>query len=162
MSFVFWNRKNSLSADEYVRRIHRIMFFATSLAGKNKSEVVQALRDGLGIKITNAEDSEDRTWIDSAIDDLVVSFLMDFNEPLLVSQIQISGYGVIGGLFVCVNGLEKAEPRRINFSVDISGSRSRPATKLAKIVGEKLMRHSDFESETFGTLNILLQRNRNL
>jgi hypothetical protein len=158
---MFWNRKDSPDADAYVRRIHQIMLFATALAGKNKPQATKALRDGLGIRIEDVEDSENRTWADSTIDDLTVSFSLDFNNPILVSQIQITGYGVIDGLIICANGLERAEPRKVNFNVDVVEHRTRPTPALARTVGEKLMHHPDFECESFGTMNILRQRNRN-
>ncbi len=157
---MFWNREHSPDADDYVRRIHHIMLFAASLAGKTKPQVAQTLRDGLGIEIEHIDDSEDRTWADSTIDDLTVSFSLDFKNPNLVSQVQIMGYGVIDTLLICANCLELGEPRRVNFTMDLVDRQTRPTPALARIVAGKLMQHPDFESESFGTTNLLMQRNR--
>jgi hypothetical protein len=157
---MFWRRKISTDADAYVKRIHHIMMFAASLAGRTKAEVTQALRDELGIRIEDVDDPEERTWADSTIDDLAVSFSLDDKNPNLVSQVGITGYGIIDNLIICANGLEMGEPRRVNFSVDLL-QRMRPTPALAKIVAERLMQHPDFDCESFGTMNLLMQRNRN-
>jgi hypothetical protein len=158
---MFWKRKHSPDADFFVNRIHQIMLFSASLAGKNKQQVVDALRDTLRINIENVDNSEERTWQDSLNEDLAVSFSLDFNNPNIVSQIQITGFGVIDGLLVCANGLERGEPRKIAFIVEVVEHRTRPTTALARTVGKKLMQHPDFEYELFGTINYLRQRNRN-
>ena len=157
---MFWQRKSSTEADAYFKRIYQIMMFAASLAGKSKAEFVQALRNELGIRIGDVHDAEDRTWPDTKISDLAVSFSLDFTNPHLVSQIQITGYGVIDTLLICANCLENQKPHCVNFGVDLMGQ-FRPTPALAIIVAKKLTQHPDFECLTIGGNTLLLQRNRN-
>ena len=158
---MFWNRKKTAEADSFIKRIHQIMFFSASLAGKEKNHVVEALRNGLGIKIQNIEDTEERTWQDSLNEDITVSFSLDFNNPKLVSQIQITGYGEIDGLLASANGLEMGKPKSVNFGVNVLEHRTRRTPQLARTVGKGLLEHPDLECEHFGANIILSQRSRN-
>ena len=158
---MFWNRKQTAKADSFIKRIHQIMFFSASLAGKDKKQVVEALRNGLGIIIQNIEDTEDRTWQDSLNEDIAVSFSLDFNNPFLVSQIHITGYGEIDGLIAFANGLERGIPKSVNFSVEVIEHRTRRTPKLAWTVGKGLLEHPDLEREDFGSKIFLSQRSRN-
>jgi hypothetical protein len=158
-SSMFWQRSKSAEADAYVTRIHQIMLFATSLAGKSKSEVVKALRDIGGIDIGEIRDTEDRLWSDRTMKDVSVSFSLDFHRPNLVSQVQISGHEGIDTLLVCVNCLETGEPKQVNFCVDVL-EKTRRTPKLAKVVADKLRHHPDFDLEDFGSAQILLQKGR--
>jgi hypothetical protein len=157
---MFWQRNKSVEADAYVRRIHSIMLFAASLAGKTKPEVVKALRDILGFDIDDVEATEDRIWLDRTMKDVSVSFSLDYPKSSLVSKVQIAGYEDIDNLFVTANCLETAEPKRVNFCVHIM-NRSRPTPKLTKVIADKLLHHPDFDLEDFGIDIILLQRGRN-
>ncbi|EEF63326.1 hypothetical protein [Pedosphaera parvula] len=159
---MFWQRNRAVdgAADAYVRRIHFIMLFAASLAGKTKPEVVQALRDILGIQIGDVSDPEYRAWGDSNMEDISVSFSLDFKNPNLVSQVQIAGHEAVDTLFICVNCLELAEARRVNFAVDVLKKSSSPTPKLARIVADKLLHHPDFDLEDFGGPKLLMQKNR--
>ena len=158
---MFWQRTKSEEADAYVSRIHYIMLFAASLAGKTKLELVKALRDILGIDISGVEDTENRLWPDRTMKDISVSFSLDFSKPTLVSNIQIAGHENIDTLLVTVNCLEMAEPKRVNFCVNIMNT-SRQTPKLAKVIANKLLQHPDFDCETFGDNVILLQKGRNI
>ncbi|HEV7925612.1 MAG TPA: hypothetical protein VGR14_09660 [Verrucomicrobiae bacterium] len=156
---MFWQRNKSEGADAYVSRIHFVMFFATRLAGKTKPEAVNALRDILGIDIDEVEDTQDRLWQDCTMKDLSVSFSLDFRNPSLVSQVQITGHEGIDTLLVCVNCLENGEPNRVNYSVDLLKT-SRRTPILAKVIAEKLLHHPDFNLENLGSVRILTQKGR--
>lgn len=158
-----WFLKKTVNVDSFTKRIHQIMFFAASLAGKDKKQVVEALRIGLGIKIVDVENTEECTWPDSLNEDIAVSFSLDFNNPVLVSQIQIMGFGEIDGLLVCVNCLEMGNPKRVNFGVKVMEHQTRKTPQMARTVGKGLLQHPDLECEDFGSkMSLLMQRNRNL
>ena len=154
---MFWQRTNAAQAEAYLNRILHIMTFALSLAGKNKNAVVHALRQDLSISIQDAVSPEERTWPDNTITGLAVSFSLDFNDPQKVSQIQITGYGVIDNLLVCINNLEKGDPRSVNYSVDVL-TRTRGTPKLSTLLADKLLNHPGFEALTLCGTTILKSR----